>query len=84
MKFDVRILGQDCRNNRARDRVGRRTISQERATLWCQLEDTFQLIVTPQGMELVMVHLEVISQCLKKYRVEYKACYIFLLDTIQL
>jgi len=31
MKFDVRILGQDCRNNRARDRVGRRTISQERA-----------------------------------------------------
>ena len=53
-------------------------------TLWCQLEDTFQLIVTPQGMELVMVHIEVISQCLKKYRVEYKACYIFLLDTIQL
>ena len=54
------------------------------ATLWCQLEDTFQLIVMPQGMELVMVHIEVISQCLKKYRVEYKACYIFLLDTIQL
>ena len=54
------------------------------STLWCQLEDTFQLIVTPQGMELVMVHIEVISQCLKKYRVEYKACYIFLLDTIQL
>ena len=53
-------------------------------TLWCQLEDTFQLIVTPQGMELVMVHIEVISQCFKKYRVEYKACYIFLLDTIQL
>ena len=53
-------------------------------TLWFQLEDTFQLIVTPQGMELVMVHIEVISQCLKKYRVEYKACYIFLLDTIQL
>ena len=56
----------------------------EASTLWCQLEDTFQLIVTPQGMELVMVHIEVISQCLKKYRVEYKACYIFLLDTIQL
>ena len=53
-------------------------------TLWFQSEDTFQLIVTPQGMELVMVHIEVISQCLKKYRVEYKACYIFLLDTIQL
>ena len=35
-------------------------------TLWCQLEDTFQLIVTPQGMGLVMVHIEVISQCLKK------------------
>ena len=40
-------------------------------TLWCQLEDTFQLIVTPQGMELVMVHIEVISQCFKKYRVKY-------------
>ena len=49
-----------------------------------QLEDMFQLIITPQGMELVMVHIEVIYQCLKKYRVEYKACYIFLLDTIQL
>ena len=53
-------------------------------TRWCQLEDMFQLIVTPQGIELVMVHIEVISQCLKKYRFEYKACYIFLLDTIQL
>ena len=53
-------------------------------TLWCQLEDTFELIVTPQGMELVMVHIEVISQCFKKYRVKYKACFIFLLDTIQL
>jgi len=54
------------------------------STLWCQLEDTFQLIVMPQGMELVMVHIEVISQCLKKCRLEYKACYIFLLNTIQL
>ena len=54
------------------------------STLWCQLDDTFQIIVTPQGMELVMVHIEVISQCLKKYRVEYKACYIFFIDTIQL
>ena len=54
------------------------------STLWCQLEDMFQLIVTPQGMEHVMVHIEVISQCFKNYRVEYKACYIFLLDTIQL
>ena len=53
-------------------------------TLLCQLEDTFQLIVTHQGMELVMVHIEVISQCFKKYRVEYKARYTFLLDTIQL
>lgn len=31
MKFDVLILGQDCKNNRARDRAGRRTIDQERA-----------------------------------------------------
>ena len=56
----------------------------KRPTLWCQLEDTFQLIVTPQGIELVMVHIEVISQRFKMYRVKYKACYIFLLDTIQL
>ena len=54
------------------------------STIWCQLEDTFQLIATPQGTELVMVNIEVIYQCLKKFRVEYKACYIFLLDTIQL
>ena len=44
----------------------------KRPTLWCQLEDTFQLIVTPQGIELVMVHIEVISQCFKKYRVRKK------------
>ena len=27
-------------------------------TLWCQLEDTFQLIVTPQGIEKVMIQLK--------------------------
>ena len=26
-------------------------------TLWCQLEDMFQLIVTPQGIEKVMIQL---------------------------
>ena len=27
-------------------------------TLWCQLEDIFQLIVTPQGIEKVMIQLK--------------------------
>ena len=27
-------------------------------TLWCQLEDTFQLIVTPQGIKKVMIQLK--------------------------
>ena len=27
-------------------------------TLWCQLEDMFQLIVTPQGIEKVMIQLK--------------------------
>ena len=26
-------------------------------TLWCQLEDTFQIIVTPQGIEKVTIQL---------------------------
>ena len=29
----------------------------ERFTLWCQLEDMFQLIVTPQGIEKVTIQL---------------------------
>ena len=29
-----------------------------RATLWFQLEDMFQLIVTPQGIEKVMIQLK--------------------------
>ena len=27
-------------------------------TLWCQLEDMFQLVVTPQGIEKVMIQLK--------------------------
>ena len=27
-------------------------------TLWCQLEDMFQLIATPQGIEKVMIQLK--------------------------
>ena len=27
-------------------------------TLWCQLEDMFQLIVTPQGIEKVLIQLK--------------------------
>ena len=28
-----------------------------KGTLWCQLEDMFQLIVTPQGIEKVTIQL---------------------------
>ena len=28
-----------------------------KSTLWCQLEDMFQLIVTPQGIEKVTIQL---------------------------
>ena len=29
-----------------------------KSTLWCQLEDMFQLIVTPQGIEKVTIQLK--------------------------
>ena len=32
-------------------------ISKKADTLWCQLEDMFQLIVAPQGIEKVMIQL---------------------------
>ena len=41
-------------------------------TLWFQLEDMFQLIGTPQGIEHVMVQLKDMPQGFKKYRVKYK------------
>ena len=28
------------------------------STLWCQIEDMFQLIITPQGIEKVMIQLK--------------------------
>ena len=28
------------------------------STLWCQIEDIFQLIITPQGIEKVMIQLK--------------------------
>ena len=31
---------------------------QEQTTLWCRLEDMFQLIVTPQGIEKVVIQLK--------------------------
>ena len=42
-------------------------------TLWFQLEDMFQLIGTPQGIEHVMVQLKDMPQGFEKYRVKYKA-----------
>ena len=42
-------------------------------TLWCQLEDMFQLIGTPQGIERVMVQIKVTPQFFEKYSVKYKA-----------
>ena len=42
-------------------------------TLWCQLEDMFQLIGTPQGIELVLFQIIVTPLCFEKYRVEYKS-----------
>ena len=32
--------------------------SKKKGTLWCQLEDMFQLIVTPQGIEKVKIQLK--------------------------
>ena len=42
------------------------------STLWFQLEDMFQLIGTPQGIEHVMFQLKDMPQGFKKYRVKYK------------
>ena len=36
----------------------RKTIFCRKSTLWCQLEDMFQLIVTPQGIEKDTIKLE--------------------------
>ena len=46
-------------------------------TLWCQLEDMFQLIGTPQGIERVLFQITVTPQCFEKYRVKYEALKIF-------
>ena len=43
------------------------------STLWFQLEDMFQLIGTPQGIERVLFQIKVTPQCFEKYRVKYKA-----------
>ena len=38
-------------------RVRDNSVSFFQITLWCQLEDMFQLIVTPQGIEKVTIQL---------------------------
>ena len=53
-------------------------------TLWCQLEDMFQLIGTPQGIERVMVQIKVTPQFFEKYRVKYKAWNNFSWVTVQI
>ena len=52
-------------------------------TLWFQLEDMFQLIGTPQGIEHVMFQLKDMLQGNKKYIFKYKTWMRFQLDTIQ-
>ena len=42
-------------------------------TLWCQLEDMFQLVGTSQGIERVLFQIIVTPECFKKYRVKCKA-----------
>ena len=54
------------------DSVGKVQVIQW-CTLWCQLEDMFQLIGTPQGVELVLFQKIVKPLCFEKYRVEYKS-----------
>ena len=43
-----------------------------RYTLWCQLEDMFQLIGTSQGIERVLFQIIVTPEYFEKYRVKYK------------
>ena len=49
------------------------TISFSLLTLWCQLEDMFQLIGTSQGIERVLFQIIVTPEYFEKYRVKYKA-----------
>ena len=42
-------------------------------TIWCQLEDMFQLVGTPQGIECVLFQIIVTPECFEKYRVKCKA-----------
>ena len=46
-------------------------------TLWCQLEDMFQLIGTSQGIERVLFQIIVTPEYFEKYRVKYKAWHKF-------
>ena len=43
------------------------------STLWCQLEDMFQLIGMSQGIERVLFQIIVTPEYFEKYRVKYKA-----------
>ena len=43
------------------------------STLWCQLEDMFQLIGRSQGIERVLFQIIVTPEYFEKYRVKYKA-----------
>ena len=43
------------------------------ATLWCQLEDMFQLIGTSKCIERVLFQIIVTPEYFEKYTVKYKA-----------
>ena len=49
----------------------------KKSTLWCQLEDMFQLVGTSQGIERVLFQIIVTPEYIEKYRVKYKAWHKF-------
>ena len=55
------------------DFLGKLKGSGNLVTLWCQLEDMFQLIGTSQGIERVLFQIIVTPEYFEKYGVKYKA-----------
>ena len=59
--------------DRTADEIRTGISSNRPLTLWCQLEDMFQLIGTSQGIERVLFQIIVTPEYFEKYRVKYKA-----------
>ena len=53
---DLRIKHPQCNERLLREQSLHYRYAKS-STLWCQLEDMFQLIVTPQGIEKVLIQL---------------------------